>query len=90
METSPGVSSVEKGANVTTSIAASPLNAADRCDRCGAQAYVRATLTSGLELLFCGHHWYENETRLREVAAVIHDERERLAPVPATAGAEER
>ena len=26
-----------------------PLNAVDRCDRCGAQAYVRATLLNGGE-----------------------------------------
>ena len=32
-----------------------PLTALDRCDKCGAQAMVRATLTSG-ELYFCGHH----------------------------------
>ena len=31
------------------------LTAQDRCDRCGAQAYVRAQVTAG-ELLFCGHH----------------------------------
>jgi hypothetical protein len=32
------------------------LTAADRCDRCGAAAKVRAVLPSGGELLFCGHH----------------------------------
>lgn len=32
-----------------------PLTAADRCDRCGAQAKVRAVLAAG-DLLFCGHH----------------------------------
>jgi len=31
---------------------ASPLTAADRCDRCGAQAYLRVVLLSGGELLF--------------------------------------
>jgi hypothetical protein len=68
---------------VTTSIAAIPLTATDRCDRCGAPAYVRATLTSGLDLLFCAHHWHQNESRLRELAASIHDESDRLVPVPA-------
>ena len=29
-----------------------PLNALDRCDRCGAQAYVRAVLLNGGELMF--------------------------------------
>jgi ribosomal protein S14 len=75
---------------VTTTIAASPLTAADRCDRCGAQAYVRATMESGFDLLLCAHHFRENETRLREVAASIYDESDRLAGVPATAALEER
>jgi ribosomal protein S14 len=75
---------------VTPTIAAGPLTAADRCDRCGAQAYVRATMTSGFDLLLCGHHFRENEIRLRDVAADIHDESERLEEVPATAALEER
>lgn len=74
---------------MTTTLAASPLTAADRCDRCGAQAYVRATMESGLDLLLCAHHFRENEVRLREIAT-IHDESERLATTPATATAEER
>ena len=36
-----------------------PLNALDRCDRCGAQAYVRAVLLNGGELMFCAHHGKE-------------------------------
>jgi len=32
------------------------LTAVDRCDRCGAQAYVRVLLPGRLELLFCAHH----------------------------------
>jgi hypothetical protein len=79
-----------EGAEVTTTIEASPLTATDRCDRCGAQAYVRATMLSGLDLLLCAHHFRENESRLREIAASIHDESERLAAVPATAAADER
>jgi hypothetical protein len=75
---------------VTTTFAASPLTATDRCDRCGAQAYIRATMTSGSDLLFCAHHWHENESRLREIGASIQDESERLANIPATAALEER
>ena len=41
---------------------------ADRCDRCGAAAQVRATLASGGVLHFCGHHARAHESRLREVA----------------------
>jgi hypothetical protein len=69
---------------------ADPLTAADRCDRCGAQAYVRTVLTSGSELLFCAHHWHQNESRLRELAVSIKDESERLGDVPASAPVEER
>ncbi|MFV0463250.1 MAG: hypothetical protein ACK5MP_08665 [Nostocoides sp.] len=54
------------------------LSAADRCDRCGAQAYVRARLHAGGELLFCAHHGREHLERLREHAQ-IHDESERLS-----------
>ncbi|HKC29803.1 MAG TPA: hypothetical protein VKB75_17440 [Jatrophihabitans sp.] len=75
---------------MTPTLARSPLSAADRCDRCGAQAYVRATMESGLDLLWCAHHFRENETRLREIAVSIQDESERLASVPATAALEER
>lgn len=39
----------------TTIDTAELLTALDRCDRCGAQARVRAVLIAG-ELLFCGHH----------------------------------
>ena len=53
------------------------LQAKDRCDRCGAQAYVRVTL-GGSELLFCNHHYNENETALLPVATSVDDQRERL------------
>lgn len=32
------------------------LDATDRCDRCGAQAYIKVMGSTG-ELLFCGHHY---------------------------------
>lgn len=47
------------------------LTRADRCDRCGAAARVRATLPSGAELLFCQHHANEHGPRLTEMAAVL-------------------
>ncbi|NLG54589.1 MAG: hypothetical protein GX542_02905 [Rhodococcus sp.] len=50
------------------------LTAADRCDRCGAGARVRATLPAGGELLFCGHHAKEHTDRLREQGAIISSE----------------
>lgn len=48
-----------------------PLTAADRCDRCGAGARVRAVLATGGELLFCQHHANEHVDRLRAMNATI-------------------
>jgi hypothetical protein len=55
------------------------LSAADRCDRCGARAYIRARLHSGGELYFCAHHGRQHLPRLAHQAAEIHDETDRLA-----------
>jgi hypothetical protein len=55
-----------------------PLTALDRCDRCGAQAYMRVTLESGAELLFCAHHAREHGDKLREIAKHVHDETQKL------------
>ena len=76
-------------ADVTTAVATStPLTAADRCDRCGAQAYLRVELQSGGELLFCAHHAREHGDKLKEIAANVVDETHKLgtAPVIATDG----
>nr|WP_313404709.1 hypothetical protein [Aeromicrobium sp.] len=54
------------------------LTTADRCDRCGAQAFVRVELSSGADLVFCGHHARQHETRLREIAVDYRDESDRL------------
>jgi hypothetical protein len=47
--------------------------ALDRCDRCGAQAMVRAILTSGL-LLFCNHHGNKYRHELHAANAIIERE----------------
>jgi len=47
------------------------LTRADRCDRCGAAARVRAKLPSGLELLFCQHHANQHQSKLTEHDAVL-------------------
>jgi hypothetical protein len=65
-----------------------PLTAGDRCDRCGAQAYVRVVLNSGGELLFCAHHMRQHGESVRKVAVEIHDETDRL--LSPKAGAAER
>ncbi|HBX81352.1 MAG: hypothetical protein WAV45_01370 [Propionibacteriaceae bacterium] len=57
---------------------ADQLTSADRCDRCGAQAYLRVTLPSGGELLFCGHHAKAHSEKLQQVALQIHDETAKL------------
>ncbi|GAB4067760.1 hypothetical protein GCM10028777_24790 [Angustibacter speluncae] len=62
-----------------TTTLANHLTAADRCDRCGAQAYVRVVLSSGGELLFCAHHGRAHDARLRELDADITDESARLS-----------
>jgi hypothetical protein len=81
----------EKEGDVTATLATTPLSAADRCDRCGAQAYVRVVLTNGGELLFCAHHGREHADALTAAAASIQDESERLvSTTPASAPAEDR
>lgn len=53
------------------------LTALDRCDSCGAQAYVKATMSSG-ELLFCAHHGAKYKDKLASTALNWHDESARL------------
>lgn len=53
------------------------LTAADRCDACGAQAYIIAVV-NGSELLYCAHHGRKYEEKLRAVATSWHDETSRL------------
>jgi hypothetical protein len=62
---------------------AAPLTAADRCDRCGATAYVRVVLHAGGELLFCSHHARKHLDAVRPIAARIDDESDRLDAVNA-------
>ena len=53
------------------------LSALDRCDSCGAQAYIRVTLASG-DLLFCAHHGAKSKENLFPTALTSHDESARL------------
>lgn len=76
---------------MTTAVAPGrALSAADRCDRCGAQAYLRVEMPNGAELYFCAHHGRQHEDALRASAATIQDETERLHESPATAPNDER
>jgi ribosomal protein S14 len=65
------------------------LTAQDRCDRCGAQAYLRAVMPGGGDLQFCRHHAREHGDKLRQVAVTVTDETDRLA-APPTAALDER
>ena len=47
---------------------------ADRCDSCGAQAFVLAKLANG-ELYFCGHHFNKFENKIRNTSFEVIDER---------------
>jgi hypothetical protein len=49
----------------------------DRCDSCGAQAYVRVTGVTG-SLDFCGHHYKVNEDSLFKFSFETIDERDKL------------
>lgn len=62
------------------------LSAADRCDRCGAQAYLKVELLSGGELMFCAHHAREHGDALKPLASAIHDETNRLEQKPEPVG----
>ena len=66
-------------------IATETLTAADRCDRCGARAYVRVLLPRGGELMFCAHHGRANASALEAVDAEIQDQTEVLSGTPSTA-----
>lgn len=49
----------------------------DRCDKCGAQAYMVA-MKDGGELMFCAHHGTKYLSSLLETGWDIHDERDVL------------
>ncbi|HIY65262.1 MAG TPA: hypothetical protein H9830_03165 [Candidatus Agrococcus pullicola] len=57
--------------------ATAPLSALDRCDSCGAQAYVRVMMASG-PLLFCAHHATKHREKLHPLAEMWHDETSKL------------
>jgi 4-hydroxyphenylpyruvate dioxygenase-like putative hemolysin len=57
---------------MSQTLLADDLTASDRCDRCGAQAFVRVVLAAG-ELLFCAHHARAHGERLAQVAVEVQD-----------------
>jgi hypothetical protein len=69
--------STDQTVQESTTNVESTLNANDRCDICGAQAYIRVTLATG-ELIFCSHHGNEQRSKLEPIALSWHDETEKL------------
>ena len=63
---------------MTTATAVRQLSIDDRCDRCGAQAYVRVRLRDGGDLYFCAHHYSKHSDALADVAEEVVDESDRL------------
>lgn len=60
---------------------ANALRSTDRCDRCGAQAFVEVGVDvtrTVLPLLFCAHHFHMHETAVLRVGRIVADERRRL------------
>lgn len=56
------------------------LTLSDRCDRCGAQAFVRATLEME-DLLFCQHHYSKHYEQINSQAIWVHEQLEDLMEV---------
>ena len=60
------------------------LDATDRCDRCGAQAYVKVIGKNNSDLLFCSHHYNKamdnaiGYDSMMKFAITVVDEREKL------------
>lgn len=76
--------------NTAVAPSSAGLSASDRCDRCGAQAYLRVELQSGGELLFCAHHAREHSDKLKEIAVTFVDETDKLTESSASAPDRER
>lgn len=64
---------------MNNTITRTPLTLSDRCDRCGAQAFVRVYLAQDNALQFCAHHYHEHEGKLRGIAVDIQDESAELS-----------
>lgn len=58
----------------TATVTEAPFTAHDRCDRCGAQAFVRTTHLEGV-LQWCKHHFEQFEDKLVKAALSVQDNR---------------
>ncbi len=71
------MSQVTAGSTATVERDSYQLTALDRCDSCGAQAYIRVMIGES-ELLFCAHHGRRHQEKLSTIATDWHDESSRL------------
>lgn len=59
-----------------------PMNSRDKCDRCGSQAFSRASILTDtgktVDLVFCGHHFHLYHPGLTTIALFIQDETARI------------
>jgi hypothetical protein len=69
---------MEQTENKTTETEFEALTPADRCDICGAQAFIRVVLATG-DLVFCGHHGAANKEKLSPIAISWQDETNKLS-----------
>lgn len=63
--------------DATETTKSNTLTALDRCDSCGAQAFVYTELKSGY-LLFCSHHWNQYRENLEPNLRSVIDETYKL------------
>lgn len=60
------------------------MNSLDRCDECGAQAFMQVTFKTG-ELLFCAHHGNKHLPLLKKKALSIIDDSAKINKAASTA-----
>lgn len=86
MRTTVTTATLPAQTNSKTELTAYTLTAADRCDGCGAQAYIEVKVPARnkagesiiSELLFCIHHFNKHDAKIRPLALAVKDERTRL------------
>jgi hypothetical protein len=55
-----------------------PFTAADRCDRCAAQAYIRFHFPDDQDLQFCRHHGHKYQDAILDLAIDVEDDTDKL------------
>jgi hypothetical protein len=62
------------------------LKVSDRCDYCGAQAFVSASFLAG-PLYLCGHHYAKWQKKIDATAYAVFDGRDRINVKPSQSSA---